>query len=327
MNLPFNRDPFCQLVDKVHHLILQHIEDVKVTETSMKWNEMFGMSKKFMMNFPLELTDEKEQKLSRTLSSDDKLTQPDRKYSKEIKKFEEALDKSTRKYVKITFDSEKTSKHLEKCMLLAKFSASLVELKVGRICDEIFVEDLQFPKLQTMTISHDDSKKAVMKILKKNRHVKKLVEDSKLSLSENYATEIGGFLIDDNAIEELRFGRYLSHFLFRTDVLSTSKMKLKSLEIQELSNAENLKKFLQSQVTTLEEFSAKTINGEILKILIEKMEKLRKVSLHSVYDFDENFSKKNSTINEIFIKSDSNYMEKLENFLPNLKIINNEIIK
>lgn len=299
----FNRDPFCQLVDDIHSLILQHIKDVRCTEVSKKWNEIFRGSNEFMKNISLNLTDEKS--------------------TREWKNISKSIEGSTRKYININFDSPSHLKHLKKCTMIEMFSETLIQLKLGDICDESFVGDFKFPKLRTLVICHEGSRSIVKKVLENNESLKEIVEDSQLSISKSYAMEIGQFLMKKSNVEVLKLGRWLSHFLFADGALKNSEIQLKTLKIQEFISSQSLLKFLETQEKTLEEFSAKVVSVEVLKYLMENMNKLKKIELVAIYDsenFDENYSKENSTITEISIDNfPPPLFQKLTKLTTNLK--------
>lgn len=298
----FNFDPFHRLHEHLHDYILQHVKSVKCTEVSPLWNKVLGGSKKFMKNIRLNLMDDGSENSS--------------------KKPIQSIIESERSYININFESRSALNHLEKCMMFEKFAKSLIDLKLGEICEKDAIEDLSFPLLQSLTISHENSKTSVLKILNTNQKVKKVVEDSKLAISQKYAMDVAGVLKRENKIEHLELGRYLSHFLLDNDILADNKLKLKTLKIDKFRSCTNIVKFLKTQATTLKGLTAKVIDENLLKFLVEEMNELETLEIFAIYDFDSSkiFNKTSSSIKNLKIGSFSlKSLKQLLCHLPDLK--------
>lgn len=296
-------DPFERLHEELHDLLLPHMDLLPCSEVSTLWNEVIGSSKKAMKRIQLKVASFR----SRKSPSQSAL---------------ELMKNSSRSYSNIHFESPLNSSHVEKVQVLAKFSDSVTELKLGHIRSSNELEHLELPNLVTLTIAHPSSQKLASCFLRNGNKIKKIVEDSELALSWKLSACISNLLKTENQIEHLELGSYLSYYLFTNDISSGIKLKLKHFKIVQAVYNSNIRLFLKTQAYCLESMSTLAVAGETLKFIVEEMKAIKSLDIVAVYDVQllDFIELHNPSITELTIISfSSRLLEVLLQILPKLK--------
>jgi hypothetical protein len=236
---------------------------------------------------------------------------------------------SDRSYSSIIYENSYAQTFLKKCEVLEVFKNSIVDLQVGNILvnsDNIW-SSLSLPKLESLTIAHENSHHLALHLLRTSKKLKKLAFLSEVPLSQSKSNEIIDCFKEDNELKQLELGMYMSMYLFVHDVSKELKLKLESLVIKQFHHffVPNIEHFLPTQAQTLKKLDLDFFRESVLKIIVEKMVVLESLKLGSsemTLDSFTSYEQQNPSVKELNLPSFSIPKVKLLlKIMPNVKTL------